>query len=383
MDWNEADNSTMGVGHAKGRRRVAVMYLLWDQEPEKYLPDAIQGMKDQTYAKADTEFLLVYNSHKAENPSQAHYIEETLAAHAHELPHVTFLNQEKNLGFSGGNNLGMQWAIDHDFDYVFLHNGDGYLGPDCVTQLVEKMEADKTIGASQAMMLLHPETDMINSAGNALHYLGFGYCQYYKYKKETVLLPEVSDVGYISGGAIMLRTDLLKTYGLWDEDYFMYHEDTDYSLRLRLQNYRTVLISDAEFFHKYQFSKSISKYYWMERNRYTILLLYYRLPTLILLLPVLIALEIGMWLFAFKGGWAGEKRKVYAYWAKKSSWKLWLEKRKAIQKNRQIGDRALLKNAVRGIHFQEAQMEHPLVLYVGNPVMEVYYWIVVRGLIWW
>lgn len=363
--------------------RVVVMYLLWDQEPKRYLEDAIEGMKKQTYAKKHTEFLIVYNSHKPENPSQAPYIEETLAAHADDLPHVTFLNQKENLGFSGGNNLGMQWAIDNGFDYVFLHNGDGYLGPECLAQLVKTMEADKTIGASQAMMLLHPETDKINSAGNALHYLGFGYCQYYKFKKETVSLPDVSDVGYISGGAIMLRTDLLKAHGLWDEDYFMYHEDTDYSLRLRMQHYRTVLIRDAEFFHKYQFSKSISKYFWMERNRYTILLLYYRIPTLILLLPILVALECGMWLFAFRGGWWREKAKVYQYWSKRAHWQLWWKKRKAIQKHRQIGDRELLKNAARGIHFQEAQMEHPLVLYVGNPIMEVYYWIVVRGLIWW
>jgi GT2 family glycosyltransferase len=363
--------------------KVVVMYLLWDQEPKKYLEDAIAGIKSQTYSKEDTEFLIVYNSHKQENPSQASYIEEIIEKYKDELPHTTFLNQEKNWGFSGGNNLGMQWGIDHGFDYVFLHNGDGYLGQNSLKELVEKMDKDKTIGASQAMMLLHPETDRINSAGNALHYLGFGYCQYYKYKKETVVLPEVSDVGYISGGAIMLRTDLLKTHGLWDEDYFMYHEDTDYSLRLRMQNYRTVLIRDAEFFHKYQFSKSISKYYWMERNRYTILLLYYRIPTLLLLLPVLIALEIGMWFFALKGGWWKEKVKVYKYWSKGKNWKIWLGKRKGIQENRQISDRELLKNAARGIHFQEAQMEHPLVLYVGNPIMEVYYWIVVRGLIWW
>lgn len=365
------------------QKKVVIMYLLWDQEPQQYLEDAIHGVIAQTYPKDQLEFLLVYNKHKPENPSAVPYIEETLAKYTDQLPHITFLPQKENLGFSGGNNLGMQWTIDNGFDYVFLHNGDAYLGARCIEELVSAMEADKTIGASQALLMLHPETDLINSAGNAFHYLGFGYSNNYRWKKETLRIPPVSDVGYLSGAAIMLRADLLAEYGLWDKDYFMYHEDTDYSLRLQMQGYRTVLVRDAEFFHKYQFSRSVSKYFWMERNRYVILLLYYRIPTLVLLLPLLIPLEIGLWLFAFRGGWAGEKKKVYQYWAQKKHWSEWWKKRKQIQKTRTISDRTLLSTAVRGIHFQEQETEHPLVLYVGNPIMELYYWIVVRGLIWW
>ena len=365
------------------RNKVVIMYLLWDQEPQQYLEDAIAGVVSQTYPKNAIEFLLVYNTHRPEHVSAVPYIEETLAKHADKLPHTTFLPQKENLGFSGGNNLGMQWAIDNGYDYVFLHNGDAYLGENCIEKMVDAMEADKKIGASQPMILLHPETDLVNTAGNAFHYLGFGYGNYYRWKKETVDVPAVADVGYLSGAGTMLRTDLLKEYGLWDEDYFLYHEDTDYSLRLKIQQYRTVLIKDAEFFHKYQFSKSISKYFWMERNRYALLLLYYRIPTLLLLLPILVLLELGLWLFAIKGGWAGEKKKVYQYWCKKEHWQLWWNKRLKIQKTRKITDREFLHNVARGIFFQEKETEHPLVLYVGNPVMEVYYWIVVRGLIWW
>lgn len=373
----------ISIMNKKLSARVVIVYLLWDTEPMQYLEDAISGVKSQTYPNESLEFLVVYNPNIPRNESVIDYIKDMLDTHSLDLPHTTFLPQEENLGFSGGNNLGMQWAIDNNFDYVFLHNGDGYLGSNCLSLLIEKMGEDKTIGASQAMMLLHPETDKINSAGNALHYLGFGYCNYYRFEKDTVSLPDVSDIGYISGGAIILRTDLLEVYGLWDEDYFMYHEDTDYSLRLRMQNYRTVLIRDAEFFHKYRFNKSISKYFWMERNRYAILLLYYRIPTLLLLFPIFIAIEIGMWFFALKGGWFEEKVKVYKYWSYKKHWSIWWKKRIQIQRHRKISDRQLLHSATRGIHFQEAQMEHPIVLYVANPIMELYYWIVVRGFIWW
>jgi hypothetical protein len=121
----------------------------------------------------------------------------------------------------------------------------------------------------------------------------------------------------------------------------------------------------------------------MERNRYGVMLMFFRWPTLLLLLPMALVLEIGLWLFALKGGWWKERVKVYQYWLKSSSWKLWLEKRKNIQSIRKIKDRDLLGIAVTGIYFQEKAMENPLLKYFGNPIMSIYYWVIVKGLIWW
>ncbi len=362
--------------------KVVIMYLLWDQEPQRYLADAIDGVKKQTYDHDDIEFLIVYNSHKPENESACPYIREQIAKHQDDLPHVTILEQQENLGFSGGNNLGMQWGIDHGFDYVFLHNGDGYLGSDCIAQLVKHMQEDNVIGASQALMLLHPDTDKINSAGNNIHFLGLGYCDLYTVPKADTDLPQVKDVGYLSGGAIMMRTDLLREYGLWDKDYFMYHEDTDYSFRLKIHGYRTVLISDAEFFHKYEFSKSIAKYYWMERNRHAFMLLFFKWPTLLLLAPMSIVFELALILYSLKGGWFRERLRVYAYWLNPSNWKLWLKKRARIQQERVVDDRVLVRSFVSIISFQEPGIQNPILTYIGNPMMTAY-WFVVKRLIWW
>ena len=358
------------------------MYLLWDEEPKQYLEDAIDGVKRQSYPKEGIEFLIVYNSHKPEHESQAPYITEQLNLHSDQLPHSTFLPQDSNLGFSAGNNLGMQWAVDHRFDYVFLHNGDGYLGHTCIEEMVHAMEADDTIGACQSLVLLHPETNLINTAGNSLHYLGLGYCDQYRVPKQQVMLPSIKDVGYVSGSAVMMRTDLLQSLGLWDEAYFMYHEDTDYSLRLRIHGYRTVLIRDAEFFHKYQFSKSIQKYYWMERNRHAILLLYFKWPTLLLIFPMWLILEIGLLFFSLARGWFPERLRVYHYWLKPSHWTLWLAKRKQIQKTRTVSDRVLLGQMVSTVAFQESAVESPILTFMGNPLMWVY-GLLLRMVVWW
>ena len=69
----------------QNNKKVVIMYLLWSHEPRLYLPDAITGVLAQDYPKENLEFLLIYNSHKPDEPSQAPYIRETLAEHAAAL----------------------------------------------------------------------------------------------------------------------------------------------------------------------------------------------------------------------------------------------------------------------------------------------------------
>lgn len=360
--------------------RIAIIYLSFHCQP--YMDDVVSALKKLTYPEDKLEFVIVDNPHPEYGPSIRYIQENVMPLSGKEIPHVTILPQKENLGFAGGNNVGIRWALENNFDYVFLHNNDGFMATTCLEPLVEAMEKDKIIGLAQSLMLLHPETELVNSAGNAFQYLGFGFCGEYRHKLRDLELPTTKDIGYASGAALLMRCDLLKQYGLWDEDFFMYHEDLEYSFRLKSAGYRAVLVKDSIFYHKYQFSRSIQKFYWMERNRYGVMLVFFRWPTLLLLLPMALILEIGLWLFALKGGWWKERVKVYKYWLNSKNWKLWLKKRKYVQDIRKISDRALLKNSVSGIYFQEKSMENPVLKYIGNPVMAIYYYFI-KLIIWW
>ncbi|HLD31951.1 MAG TPA: glycosyltransferase family 2 protein [Patescibacteria group bacterium] len=364
------------------RPKIVILYLVWSQEPRQYLTAALAGVQAQTYPREDLELLIVYNSHRPGEESALPFIEEQVRTNAANLPHVTILAPETNLGFSGGNNLGMNWAKENGFDYVFLHNADGFLAPGCLENLIQVFVSDSKIGVVQALVHLYPEQELINSAGNSFHFLGFGYCRGYRQPAAGLKLPVISEISYASGAAVCLRTDLLKEHGLWDEDFFMYHEDLEYSFRLRSLGYRIVLASQAVFYHQYQFSKSISKYYWMERNRYGVMLMFFRWPTLFLLLPLAVVLELGLWLFAARGGWLKEKARVYQYWCRPSSWRLWLGKRKRRQNERRMTDKALLATATGVIAFQEAAMKNPLLTHVGNPLMDAYFRLLKKIIRW-
>lgn len=354
---------------------IAIVYLLFYHN-ESYVDDMVQALKTVNYPKDKLKLVIVSNPHP-EHGSFLHYIEDTVVPLSNtELPEVIVLAHEENLGFAGGNNAGVDWAIEHNIDYVFFHNNDGFVGRDAFGPIARHMEAHPNVGIAQMLMLLHPDTEHVNSTGNSFHYLGFGYCNDYRKNINDLELPETMEIPYASGAAFMVRTSTIKELGAWDHDFFLYHEDLEWALRLRIAGYDVHMVRDSIFYHKYQFSRSSTKFFWMERNRYGVLLMFYRWPTLLLLAPMLIVMEFGQIFFALRRGWFEERVKVYKYWSKAESWKLWIGKRKKTQSIRKRPDRYLLKYTVPTIKFQEKFMEHWLLTYVANPIMTVYYWFI-------
>lgn len=346
------------------------------------MDDVVSTMEKLTYPRERVELVIADNPHP-QYGSSVRYLEERVNSLSERtMPKVTIIANSENLGFAGGNNVGIRYALEQGFDYVYLLNNDAFGAANFLEPLVEAMENDEKIGAAQSFILLHPDTSLINSAGNRMHYLGFGFCDAYRIRADSYNLPAIKEVNYASGAGVMMRASLLREHGLWDEDFFLYHEDLEYSYRLKSRGYKIVIVKNSILYHKYQFGRSIAKFFWMERNRYGVLFMFYRLPTLILILPMMFLMEIGLLLFAFKNRALGERIKVYRYWLNRKNWNLWLEKRRRIQEKRIVSDRSLTHDMTTKILFQEKEMEHPLLLYVGNPLMTLY-WRLIRLVLWW
>lgn len=360
--------------------KVAIIYLSYHSEP--YLNDVAASLQRLTYPKDKVEFVIVDNPHPEHGDSLNILREKFLPLSSVEIPHVTILGQNNNLGFAGGNNVGIKWAIEAGFDYVFLHNQDGFAAGNYLEPLVAAMEADKNIGAAQPMILLHPETDLVNTSGNAFQYLGFGHCRDFRKRFNLADYKNIFETSYASGAAIMLRVDLLKEFGGWDEDYFMYHEDIEYSFRLRAAGYKIAVVRDSLFYHKYQFSRLKEKMYYIERNRFGLLISYLKLPTLILVLPMAVVLEFGLLLYALKCGWIKQKLSAYRYWLTAEHWKLWLKKRQHIRKIRKVSERYFISSFSGAVNFDDKNFDSPILRYIGNPIMSAY-WRLVKILIFW
>lgn len=362
--------------------KIALIYLLYYHN-KSYVDDMVSALKKISYPKDKIELVIVSNIHPTDG-SFIHYIESAvLPLSGKEIPHVTVLAQNTNLGFAKGNNVGVKWAIENNFDYCVFHNNDGFFATSAFEPLVKAFENDEKLAIAQSLVMLYPETNLLNSAGNSFHYLGFGFCDNYRVNIDKLNLPDEKEVDYASGAAFMVKTDLIKKFGAWDDDFFLYHEDLEWCFRLRSLGYKIKLVSGSIFYHKYSFGRSIEKFYFMERNRHAIMLMFFKWPTLVLLFPMAFILEIGLWIFSIKNKYAKKRWEVYKYWLNKDNFKLWYKKRQNIQKNRIVSDRFLLKFSVSEILFQENEMQNPLLKYIGNPIMKFYYFVVVKGLIWW
>jgi len=345
--------------------KVAIILGNYKDYAERYLGDCLRGIERQNYQDEIKVFIF-------DNETSPKSF-ETLSRMA---PQAELILNKNNDGFAKGNNDAMKLALAQSFDYIFLLNMDTIIDENCVTEMIKAIDSDKKIGAVQALLLLHPETDKINSIGNTTHFLGFGYSDGYR---ELLIDHKLSnrEIHYPSGAAVMFQRHTLETIGLFDEELWMYNEDQDIGWSLWLAGFKCVLAKDAIVYHKYEFSRSITKHYWMDRNRLIVIFKNYHWLTLILILPALMVMEFGLILFSLKSGWFSEKKKVWQYFLRVSTWGYLWRARQKTQQLRKVGDNKIIDLIVGRIWYQEIE---DWKLKIMNPVFDLY-WQIIKALI--
>lgn len=294
-----------------------------------------------------------------------------------------FLPMATNTGFTGGNNLAMKMAREEGFDYVYLLNPDTEVDPDFIARAATVAERDHRIAGVQSLLVLAQDTAKINSWGNEIHFLGFSFCGGYRQDRTSRTTREkfvVRDIPVASGAAVLYRLSALHEVDYFDDTIFAYHEDVDMAWRLRLQKYRIVLAPESIVYHRYEFSRSIKKFYFMERNRWWVHIKNLKIGTLIVIAPVFLLMEIGLWLFALRGGWWREKARAYEYYFSWPHLVALARARHEVQRTRMVSDREIVETFSPRILYQE--IANPLWKYIGNPLFAAYWWIVKRFIVW-
>lgn len=358
--------------------RLSLVYLMYHSD--RFIGRFLEALAQVNYPRERLSVIVVDHPHQ-EYGSSVPALERELARFPlGTLPSFTLLPQTENRGFPAGINCGIKAALEQEAEFIFLHSHDGFLASDALANLVQALKFAPTIGAAQALMMSYPQTDIINNAGGRYHYAGFGQIS----ENGTTCTPPIAElvaIGYASGGAAMLRSALVRQYGTWDEDYFLYHEDIEYSLRLRSVGYRIVMVPAAVLYHEYEFSRNARKWYFMERNRWGLIGSFYRWPTLVVLAPCLLVIELAVLVVAFRQGWFREKLQAYGYWLQPANLSRWWIKRKKIQLQRTTGDRTLLEAAVADVEGFPGQPKSGL-LWVGNYLSRLVL-VGLQKIVWW
>jgi len=361
-----------------GKNKIAIIISPnYKDYAKKYLAECVDSIRKQNCGGGIKIFI-------ADNEST----EESYKYLKSIMPDMEILRNKNNGGFAKGNNDCLKLALEKGFDYIILFNMDTVLGPDCVSKMVAAVAAGEKVGAAQARLMLYSDKNKINSLGNVTHFLGFGYAE--GYGENYVRLPRRSDqsvgaprndsnICYPSGAGVLFTREALEKAGLFDEEFWMYNEDQDLGWRLWLAGFKCVLAPDAAVYHKYEFSRSIKKYYFMDRNRIIAMLKNYHWATLLLIAPAFLAMEIGLLFFSLSNGWFKEKINVYKYFLKLKNWRHIMSERKKIQSARVIRDKDIIKLFSGKIWYQEIGGGR---LKIANVIFGAY-WLIIKVLIVW
>ena len=164
------------------------------------------------------------------------------------FPAVEIIANNENLGFTGGNNVGICNALDNGADYVWLLNNDTIIEPDCLNKLIDMMNSNSRIGISSPVVYYYDSPEVVQFHGAYLDEKEYDIMMHYEITPEEATALQNKCV--LWGTAMLIRNTLLEQVGFLNEKYFAYHEDCEFSVRSINAGYVNKVCSEAAIFHK-------------------------------------------------------------------------------------------------------------------------------------
>lgn len=253
-----------------------------------------------------------------------------------------------NRGYAGGNNLG---AAAAQGAYLVFLNPDTHLRPGALAALVAPLRGDGPDALSTACVVHMRQPSVVNACGNTLHIAGLAYCR--GANQQAALYRASAEVDAVSGAAFGVRRAVFEQLGGFDEQFFMYVEDTDLSWRARLAGYRVRYAADAVVEHDYRVSYSPRKAFYLDRNRHIMLLKNLGRRAYLRLLPALLAAEVITWGYMLMQGprfWLVKPQVYAALLAERRSIRA---RRRAAQALRRAPDGVVMAGFAVHLEFQQ------------------------------
>lgn len=291
------------------------------------------------------------------------------------FPRLRLIESDENLGYAAGNNRGIRTALELGCEFVYLLNPDARVEARFLEEACAAMDGQPAAAAVQSLLLLEPDGERIDSSGNRIHFLGFGLCE--QHGAQRAEAPSAGrDIGFASGAAVLLRLSALADVGLLEERLFLYCEDLDLCWRLRMAGYGIRLAPGSVVLHRHEFARNPEKYFYLERNRWLVLLRVASARTLLLLAPALLASELAILLLALRSGWAGQKLRALAALVSLDTWRYLASSRREIQRRRRLRDREVMRDFTSRMELEYGRSW--LLERIANPVLGALWRILAR-----
>lgn len=188
-----------------------------------------------------------------------------------QFPEVTVIENKENIGFAGGNNVGLRYALERGTGYALLLNNDTEVAPDFLRRLMDAAEADPQVGIAGPTIYYYDQPDVIWSAGGAIDWRRGKTRMIGLNKRDTGQFGlEPRPVDFVTGCALLAKRAMIKQAGLLDERFFAYYEEVEWCVRARRAGFKIHHVPQAQIWHKIPLDardSSPTVHYYMVRNQ--------------------------------------------------------------------------------------------------------------------
>ncbi|MFC1850493.1 glycosyltransferase family 2 protein [candidate division CSSED10-310 bacterium] len=254
-----------------GKKLVSLIILNYNGIELNIIPACLSSIFALTYPNFEVIFV-----DNGSHDSSVLYVQEKYAARGL----VTLIVNEKNLGYGTANNIGFKHARG---DYIALLNNDTEVDQYWLDEMVNTIENNAGCGMVASKTLNFYTRDIIDNVGHLLYPDGLNWARG-KMEKDQGQYEIETEVAFPSGCAALYRREIFERAGGFDDDFFLFGDDTDIGLKGRLLGFSCVYSPKALVYHRYSATAqpySPQKFFFVERNRIWILIKFFPLDTIL------------------------------------------------------------------------------------------------------
>ena len=241
------------------------------------------------------ELIVVDNASGDETPDVAQEV----------APAARVIRNDENAGFPAACNQG---AAEATGDLLVFLNPDAVVAPGW-RDAIERPARDGSGWRAWQALVTAEGGKVVNTRGGVLHFTGIAWAG--GAGEPVSAADATAEPGFVSGACLAIPRAEFERLGGFADEFFLYHEDVDLSLRVRLAGGTLGVAADARVDHDYEFDKGPAKWRYLERNRWATLIRTYPAALLWLLAPGLLATEIALIPASIAGGWFGQKLRAW------------------------------------------------------------------------
>ncbi len=232
-----------------------------------YLKGCLETLYKSNFENLTYDVIVVDNASTDGSPD---FIKEN-------YPQIILLENETNIGGSGGFDRGIRYTMQKEYDYVVLLDNDILLEVNTILNLYKYIKINPKVGVVGSKICTIDNKDILQELGGFIDFEEkFSFYNPLKYHKDDSFLPEVVICDYVPACCMITSKEVLKKIGSFNTNHFIYWDDMDWCTRVKKMGYEIHAINRSRVFHKMGLPNHINTFsiYYLERNRIMFFLKY-------------------------------------------------------------------------------------------------------------